>query len=182
MTQPAPVLYSTIANLRQAMNSTDTGTGTGAALTDAQLTLALQAASARVSVFAGNIFDGSSAQAVPPAIFEPLTLDLAAFWAYKMYLKHKVMDPQHPVLLAYTDAMKILTDVRDGKLRLDVVTVGGIGEEIGVVINRIPPVFNSDDSNTRIDPTTGFLQSDTPFSEWTPHSDDPWAFGPVYQG
>lgn len=182
MTQPAPVLYSTIANLRLAMASTDTGTGTGDALNDAQLTLALQAASARVSVFAGNIWDSSSTQAIPPAIFEPLTLDLATFWAYKMYLKHKEMGAQHPVYLAYESAMEILKDVRDGKVRLDPAVVGGIGQETGVVINRIPPIFTPANSNTAIDQDTGYLEPDTTLDQWTPQSDDPWAFGPVYQG
>lgn len=177
-----PVLYSTVDNLRAYMDSTDTGTGTGAQLSDSQLTLALQAASARVSVFAGNIYDSSSPQATPPDIFEPVTLDLATFWATRMYLKNKVIDATHPVFLAYKDAMQLLTDVRDGKLRLDPAVVGGIGQEIGVVINRIPRIFDGNDSNTRIDPLTGILTSDTPFSEWTPMGDDPWSYGPVYQG
>ena len=72
-------LYASLSDLRLTMDGTDSGTGTAAQLTDAQLTLALTAASNRVSVYAGNVYDSSSPQAVPPDIFHDLTLDLAAF-------------------------------------------------------------------------------------------------------
>jgi phage gp36-like protein len=161
-------LYASLEDLRLTMDGTDSGTGTAAQLTDAQLTLALQAASNRVSVYAGNVFDGSSAQATPPDIFHDLTLDLAAFWATVTYRKSKALAPDDPVRLRYNDAQNILNAVRNGKLRLDVQPPGSVGEEVGVVINNIPNIFNSGDSNTAINPMTGGLEADVPSDMWRP--------------
>jgi hypothetical protein len=161
-------LYATIADLKAIMDGTDSGTGMAAQLTDQQLTLALQAASNRVSIYAGNVFDSSTPQAVPPDIFHDLTLDLAAFWATVTYLKNKAMPVDHPVMLRYKDAQAILLAVRDGNLRLDVQVPGSVGEETGVVINNIPNIFNGDDSNTTINPMTGGLQADVPSDMWRP--------------
>ena len=161
-------LYATVADLRLILDGTDAGTGTAAQLSDAQLTLALQAASNRVSVFAGNVYDSSSPQAVPPDIFHDLTLDLAAFWANVTYLKHKAMGSDDPIRLRYNDAQAVLNDVRDGKLRLDVVTPGGVGQETGHVVNPLPPIFTGDDSNTAVNPMTGSLQADVPSDMWRP--------------
>lgn len=161
-------LYATLADLRLTMDGTDSGTGTAAQLTDAQLTLALTAASNRVSVYAGNVYDSSSPQAVPPDIFHDLTLDLAAFWATVTYRKSKALAPDDPVRLRYNDAQQILNNVRDGKLRLDVQIPGDVGQEVGVVINNIPNVFTGDDSNTTINPLTGSLQADVPSDMWRP--------------
>ena len=184
MTTPVAsgTLYASIADLRNVMAGTDSGTGTADQLTDAQLELALYAGSNRVSVYAGNVFDSSVPEAVPPAILHDLTLDLACFWAYKTYLKSKSIEATHPVYIAYRDAMGILSDVRAGKVLLDPVAAPGIGSESGTVINRIPPIFTGNDSNTRISPVTGTLEADTPLGQWTPRGTD-WADGSaVYQG
>jgi hypothetical protein len=179
-----PTLYATVGDLRNVMSGTDSGTGTAAMLTDAQLTLALQSASSRVSVFAGNVYDGSSSAAAPPDIFHDLALDLAAFWAFKTYLKHKEIGPQHPVFIAYKDASQILADVRDGRLRLDPAVAPGIGAETGTVINRIPSIFTGDDSNTKVDEFTGALTSDIPLGQYAPRMTGDWQEwgGAVYQG
>lgn len=161
-------LYADIADLRLVMDGTDAGTGTAAQLTDAQLTLALTAASNRVSVYAGNVFDSSTPQATPPDIFHDLTLDLAAFWATTTYLKNKALPADHPVRQKYNDAQTMLNSVRDGKLRLDVVAPGGVGQETGHVRNPLPPIFTGDDSNTTINPMTGVLQADVPSDMWRP--------------
>jgi len=170
MTTPVAsgTLYASVDDLRNVMSGTDSGTGTAAQLTDAQLELALYAASNRVSIFAGNTFDSSTPEATPPAVLHDLTLDLACFWAYKTYLKSKSIDPQHPVYLAFQNAMQVLMDVRSGVLLLDPVPAPGIGSETGVLINRIPPIFTGRDSNVRIDVTTGTLEVDSPF--WTPRT------------
>ena len=76
-------LYASVADLRNVMDATDSGTGTAAQLTDTQLTLALYAGSNRVSVYAGNLYDSSVPEAVPPGILHDLTLDVACFWATK---------------------------------------------------------------------------------------------------
>jgi hypothetical protein len=178
----ATTLYATVADLRAVLQGTDDGSGTAAMLTEAQLTYALASASSRVSIYFGSIMDGSVPQAEPPEAFSSITLDLAAFFAYRTYLKNKAMSNTHPVYLAYKDAQQMLEDVRDGKLRLDPAPAGGINQEVGTVINRIPPIFNGHDSNTRIDPQTGYLADDAPFSEWTPHTDGGLGAGPVYQG
>jgi phage gp36-like protein len=174
-------LYASVADLRNVASGTDSGTGTLAALTDAQLELALYAASNRVSVYAGNTYDGSSPDATPPGILHDLTLDLAAFWADATYLKHKTVDPQSPIFIKYKDAMAILQDVRAGKILLDPVPAPGIGMETGIIINRVPAIFTGRDSNTRLDPTTGTLEADSPF--WTPGTAGLVdSGGPVYQG
>ncbi|MGH3300575.1 MAG: hypothetical protein ACRDOK_02635 [Streptosporangiaceae bacterium] len=176
-------LYATVVQLQEVLSGTDSGTGTGAQLTPAQLTLALQSASDRVSVYFGSIMDSSSDQAIPPPIFQDLTLDLAAFWATKTYMKNKVIDAQHPVYIAYKDATQMLQDARDGKLRLDPAVPGQSFSEVGVIINRVPPVFSGDDSNTRVDRYSGYLTADTPIGQWSPRgSDDLSSYGPVYQG
>ena len=74
-------LYASIDDLRNVMAGTDSGTGTADQLTDSQLELALYAASNRVSVYAGNVYDSSTGEATPPPILHDLTLDLACFWA-----------------------------------------------------------------------------------------------------
>jgi phage gp36-like protein len=170
VTTPAAsgTLYATVADLRNVMSGTDSGTGTAAQLTDAQLELALYSASNRVSVYAGNSYDSSSAAANPPAILHDLTLDLARFWAAVTYLKWKAVDATSPTFIAYKDAMAILEAVRDGKILLDPAPAPGIGSEVGTIINRVPAIFTGRDSNTRIDPATGVLEADSPF--WTPRT------------
>jgi phage gp36-like protein len=173
-------LYAQLADLKNALTSTDGGTGTPAELNDTQLTQCLQTASDRVSVYFGSVMDGSTPQAMPPSIFYDLTLDIAVFWSWRMYLKGKVLATGHPVITAYNDAMQMLKDARDGKLRLDVEPAGQVGSETGVVINRIPPIFTGDDSNTRVSPFTGHLESDVPIGPgWAPRAT---GLGPIYQG
>lgn len=185
MSTPAPsgTLYATVDDLRAVMAGTDGGTGTAWQLDENQLTLALYAASNRVSVYAGNVYDSSTSAATPPGILHDLTLDLACFWAFKTYLKHKSIEPQHPVFIAYQNALQILNDVRDGKILLDPAAAPGIGSETGTVINRIPPVFTGRDSNTRLDPRTGYLEADVPLGQWAPMGQD-WLdeSSPIYQG
>jgi len=156
-------LYASVADLRNVMSGTDSGTGTAATLTDAQLELALYSASNRVSVYAGNVYDSSVPQAVPPAILHDLTLDLARFWAAVTYLKWKSVETTSATYIAYQSAMSILEDVRDGKVTLGVGVAPGVGDEVGFVINRIPAIFTGEDSNTRLNPMTGTLMADSPF-------------------
>lgn len=176
-------LYASVADLRDVLSGTDSGTGTAAQLTDSQLQLALYSASNRVSVYAGNEYDGSSAEATPPPVLHDLALDLAAFFATATYLKNKVIAPTHPVYIKYANALSILQDVRNGKVLLDPAIAPGIGMETGTVINRIPSIFTGADSNTRLDPATGTLEADTPLGQWTPRGTD-WSGsgGSVYQG
>jgi phage gp36-like protein len=183
MTTPVAsgTLYASVADLRNVMAGTDSGTGTADQLTDAQLVLALYAASNRISVYVGNIYDSSAPEAVPPGIFHDLALDLACFWATKTYLKHKVVDPQSGIYIAYKDAVQILQDVRAGRVLLDPAVAPGIGSESGTVINRVPPVFTGNDSNVRIDPRTGYIEADVPLGQWSPRGMD-WADGATYQG
>jgi phage gp36-like protein len=182
VTTPAAsgTLYASVDDLKLALSGTDSGSGTAAQLTTEQLTLALYSASNRVSVYAGNVYDSSVPQAVPPAILHDLTLDLACFWAAKTYMKYKAIETNSPIYIAYQNAMQMLQDVRDGKISLDTAPAPGVGEETGIVINRIPPVFTGRDSNTRLDPITGTLTADSPF--WTPRTGGLVDGGPIYQG
>lgn len=161
----AAVLYSNVADLKTVLSGTDSGTGTPAELSTAQLTLALQSASDRVSVYFGTVMDSSTPQSVPPAIFADLTLDLAAFFAWRTYLKGKALPSDHPAFLAYTDAMGMLKDARDGVLRLDPVTQGAASSEVGKVINRIPQIFTGHDSNTEVN-RAGVLVPADPTGPW----------------
>lgn len=176
------VLYAQVADLVQVLEGTDGGTGTPARLTEAQLTYALNAASSRVSVYFGTIMDSSNPQAIPPDIFQSITLDLACFYAWRMYLKGKAIPNDHPAFIAYKDAVQLLNDVRDGKIRLDPADAGGVNQETGVVINRIPNIFNGNNSNTRLDIMSGFLEPDTPVGQWSPSGQGLLDGGPVYQG
>ena len=165
MTTPAPVLYATEADLKLALSGTDSGTGTAAQLSDAQLTLALTEASDRVSIYSGQIWDASSPPVTPPPVLSSLTLDIAVFYATTYYMKSKDIGATHPVWLKYTEAMKMLQDVRDGKINLDIYPPSqqaqGIGGAIsGHVINRIPDIFTGEDSNTTV--AGGVLHSDVP--------------------
>lgn len=182
MTTPVAsgTLYASVDDLRLVVSGTDSGSGTPAQLTDAQLTLALHRASNTVSVYAGNVFDGSTAAANPPAILHDLALDLAVFFAWRTYLKGKAVPTDHPAYIAYAQAIQMLNDVRDGKILLDVAPAPGIGNETGTVINRIPPVFTGRDSNTRLDPVTGTLEADSPY--WTPRAGGLFDQGAIYQG
>lgn len=182
MTTPVAsgTLYASVDDLKLALSSTDSGTGTPAQLNNEQLTLALYSSSNRVSVYAGNVFDSSVPQADPPPILHDLTLDLACFWAWKTYLKGKVMPADHPAYIAYLNAMQVLRDVRDGKITLSVGVAPGVGDEVGTVINRIPKVFTGHDSNTRFDPATGTLEADSPF--YTARTAGLFDSGAVYQG
>jgi phage gp36-like protein len=158
------ILYAAVSELREANNGTDAGTGTLSQLSDTQLTLALQAASNRVSVYAGTAYDINAVPPqVPPDIFHDLTLDLAAFWAAKTYLKNQNIGPTHPVWLAYTEAMKLLESVRKGEIDLSVGAPGSGGASASAarVINRIPGIFTYADSNTRVG-NIGILEADTP--------------------
>jgi hypothetical protein len=178
----APLLYAPVTDLRLILDGTDSGTGTASQLTDAQLILALMAGTNRVSAYVGATFDSSTPQANPANVplLHDLALDLAAFWATKTYMKHKVMTAEDPVVMAYRDAMRLLEDIRDGRVRFDPVVPGGIGEETGLVINRIPNIFSDSDSNVAIDPLTGGLEASTPDWMWSPGNTP--GQGAVYQG
>lgn len=182
MTTPVAsgTLYASVADLRNVLSGTDSGTGTAAQLTDDQLTLALYTSSNRVSVYAGNFYDSSVPQADPPPILHDLTLDLACFWAAKTYMKFKVIEPTSPIFIAYQNAMQVLQDVRDGKVDLGPGVAPGIGDETGTVINRIPAIFTGRDSNTRVSPETGVLEADSPF--WTPRTGGLFDDSAIYQG
>lgn len=163
----ASVLYAPVADLRQVLQGTDGGQGTPAQLSDQQLSLALASASNRISVFYGSVMDSSNPQAVPPDIFHDLAIDLAAYFAWRTYLKGKALPADHPAALAYADAVKMLNDVRDGLIRLDPAAAGGINSETGIVINTIPAIFSGEDSNTRVG-RSGYLEADVPAGMWAP--------------
>jgi len=155
VTTPTVTLYASISDLRLVLDSTDAGVGTAAQLSDEQLNLALQAASDRVSVYTGDTY----ADPVP-GIVHDLTLDLAAWWATTYYLKQKEMSPTSPVQLRYTEAVKVLTQVRQGLLTIDVAGAGPAAS--ARVINRIPNIFTGEDSNTDVDPATNTIYASTP--------------------
>lgn len=158
------ILYATVADLRSANGGTDAGTGTLAQLSDPQLNLALAAGSNRVSLYAGAVYDDISVVGgtnPAPPVFHDLTLDLAAFWATKTYLKNQSMGPTHPVWLAYTEAMKLLDSARKGEISLSL--GDGAGDAGSArVINRIPGIFTRDDSNTSVNPFTQTLEAGIP--------------------
>ena len=158
MTTPTATLYASIADLRLVLDSTDAGTGTAAQLSDDQLTLALEAASDRVSLYAGTTFPDPV-----PRIIQDLTLDLGCWWSTTYYLKQKDMGPNHPVQLRYTEAVKVLEAARKGEISLTGAGAGGDGSATAAsarVINRIPNIFTGEDSNTHV--VAGVLEADVP--------------------
>lgn len=163
MTTPAPeILYASTDSLKLVLDSTDAGTGTAAQLSDEQLTLALTAATDRVSLYANTEFTDPV-----PSLITSLTLDLAAWWATTYYLKQKEMPATNPVQLRYTEAQKVLEAARKGEVSLtgpgadDVPDAGGAPAGVGArVINRIPTIFTGDDTNTVV--REGVLYPDTP--------------------
>lgn len=165
------VLYATVADLKAVMGGTDAGSGDPSQLSTSQLTIALTSASNLVSAYAGNVFD--IAQATPPATFTPpvllhdIALDLATWYAWTFYNKHKEIGPMHPVTLRYNHAMKVLEDVRAGRVRIDPDIPGSPGAETGHINNPLPPIFTREDSNTAIDPMTGGIRAGTPYDEFS---------------
>jgi len=161
MTTPAPVLYASISQLKLVLDSTDAGQGTAAQLSDEQLTLALEAASERVELFVGMSWSDPT-QA--PGFLTGITLDLAAWWATTYYLKQKDMPATNPVVLRYTEAVKVLESIRKGELNIaieDVSTAGGTGTAVAGarVINRLPAIFTDADTDTYVQ--AGQLMTDT---------------------
>lgn len=161
MSTPAPeLLYASTDALKLVLDSTDAGTGTAAQLSGEQLELALTAATDRVSLYANTEFTDPV-----PSLITSLTLDLAAWWATTYYLKQKDMGPNNPVVLRYTEAMKVLEAARKGEVNLlgpgadDVADTSGTAAPSGLVINRIPAIFTHTDSDTEV--IDGVLAADT---------------------
>jgi phage gp36-like protein len=154
-------LYSDVDTLRLVLDSTDAGTGTAAQLSDAQLTQALTYGTDRVSTYAGTVFDPAAAAGQAgymPGIVADLAIDIAAWYATTIYLKHKGLAADSPVALRYAEAKAILEAVRKGEVSLDVATEAAASAKI---INRIPGIFTNADTDTVFDPSTGYLQTDT---------------------
>lgn len=154
-------LYCAPADIKNALGGTDSGTGTAAQLSDAQLTQAITRASNRVSAYAGTVYDSSTAQLLPPPMVVDLTLDLANFYATATYLKGKAISADDPVRVAYNAAIQVLNDIRDGKVRIDPTAGQGVTEG-GRVVNTIPSIFTGADSNTRSDGRGGIVPDTTP--------------------
>ena len=75
------------------------------------------------------------------------------------YSKHKDIGPSHPVVLRYTEAMKVLTDIRDGRIDVNPLVPASAGAK---VINTVPGIFSGSDSNIRYDPRIRTIVADTP--------------------
>jgi hypothetical protein len=180
----ATVLYAPLTDLRLVMGGTDAGSGDPSTLSDAQLTLALTSASNVVSAYAGNVFDVTQAMTgqnfTPPVLLHDVCLDLATWYAWRFYNKHKEIGAQHPAMLAYTHAIKVLEDVRDGRVRVDPDIPGSPGAETGHVNNPIPPIFTGDNSNTYYDPFTGTIEPSVPDDMF--RADLGELYGSEYQG
>ena len=155
-------LYSDVDTLRLVLDSTDAGTGTASQLDDAQLTQALTYGTDRVSTYAGTIYNPAvttpGQAGYMPGIVADLTVDIAAWYATTIYLKHKSLPADSPVQVRYNEAKAILESVRKGEISLNVATEAAASARI---INRIPGIFTDADTDTVFDPATGFLQTDT---------------------
>lgn len=179
------VLYASVTELRDILSGTD-ATGTAAMLSPSQLTQALTSASNTVSAYVGTVFDVTqNADFVPPVMLHDLALDLATWWASVTYLKFKEMGPNSPIVLKYTHAMKLLEDIRDGRVRVDPDVPGSPGGETGHVVNPLLPngatnVFSFENSNTSVNLASGYLEAGTPADLYQGSLLNDWD-GPVYQ-
>jgi len=148
------VTYCTPADVREAVDGTDEGTGTCAQLTDDQLTSAIVRASAKVSSYAGEVFadDASGPVPVPDLIFS-VTVPVAVYYATMIYRKNKAFaSPLDPVLLAYQDAMATLTALASGTISADPGVPDVAPDDAGKAINTVPRVFTGEDSGVTQSP------------------------------
>ena len=137
------VLYCTPADVREAVSGTDSGTGSAYQLTDDQLDSAILRASAKVSAYAGTVYDDSD---VPDLIFT-VTVQIATYYATMIYRKGVPFTTSlDPVLLDYQDAMATLTAISSGQISPDPTMPDLPPDDAGLAINTVPRVLTDEDA------------------------------------
>jgi phage gp36-like protein len=154
-----PVSYCTPADIRSNVAGTDAGTGTCAALEDAQLQAAIAQASAKVSAYAGTAWfvDANDPVIVIPDLIKTVAIQLATFYATLTYRKGKDLSAFDPVYLGYQDAIKTLNDIQAGKIDVVPTPPNDPVSNGGHVVNTIPSIFKYEDSGTEPDGRGGIM-------------------------
>lgn len=147
--------YSTPADVRSAVSDTSTPDqpstdATAARLDDTQLDDAIDQADSRINSYIGRYYvtPVPADAGVYPDALRFLSRDLAAYFASLTVRKSQDLTPNDPVARRYTDAMALLTSVRDGKATLDLPTPAGDGDAqaaVGTAINQEPIMFDQAD-------------------------------------
>lgn len=143
-------MYCLPADIRNNVAGTDAGTGTCAALEDAQLTAAIAQASAKVSSYVGTsyVVDAADPVIVVPDLVKTLTVQIATFYATLIYKKGKDLSAFDPVYLGWVDATNTLKDIAAGKIEVAPTAPADPTDRAGHVVNTLPRVFTFEDSGT----------------------------------
>lgn len=161
-----PVSYCQPSDIRNNVAGTDSGLGTCAQLTDAQLSAAIGQASAKVSAYTGTswVTDSNTPVVTIPDIVVNLTVQIATFYATCVYRKNRPLVPGDPALLGYQDALLTLNDIRSGAIEVVPAGPGEAPIESGKVINTVPSIFTYEDSGTEPDGRGGIMPAGAPGS------------------
>lgn len=142
--------YCLPSDIRSNVAGTDAGTGTCAALSDDQLTNAINQASAKVSAYVGTSFvvDAADPVIVIPDLVKTITIQLATFYATLTYRKGKDLSQFDPVVLGAAEANRTLQDIVSGKIEVSPTAPADPTDRPGYTRNTIPRVFDYSDSGT----------------------------------
>jgi len=145
-----PAMYCQPSDVRANVAGTDAGTGTCAALSDAQLSAAIAQASAKVSAYVGTSFvvDAANPTAAIPDLVFTVTLQLATFYATLTYRKGKDLSAFDPVVLGAAEANKVLADVVAGLIEVAPTAPADPVDRPGHVVQTLPRIFTWADSGT----------------------------------
>lgn len=146
-----PVYYCAPSDVRDNVAGTDHGAGTCAQLSDQQLIEAIRRASAKVSAYAGTVYEADAenpAGTVPELIFT-IAVQISTYYGTLTYRKGKDLSQMDPVYLGYVDAMATLNAIAAGTIEPDPSAPGEPPPAPAVprrVINTIPRTFTYADS------------------------------------
>lgn len=143
-------MYCLPSDIRSNVAGTDAGTGTCAALEDAQLSAAIAQASAKVSSYVGTsyVVDAADPIATVPDLVKTVTIQLATFYATLTYRKGKDLSQYDPVVLGAAEANKTLADIASGLIEVNPTAPADPTDKPGHVVQTLPSIFTHADSGT----------------------------------
>jgi len=157
-------MYCLPSDIRANVAGTDAGTGTCAALTDAQLNAAIAQASAKVSAYAGTSFvvDAADPVVTVPDLVATITIQLATFYATLTYRKGKDLSQFDPVVLGAAEANRTLQDIVTGKIEVAPTPPADPVDRPGHIVQKLPRIFDYSDSGTVPDGRGGIEPAGAP--------------------